>query len=126
MAWPKCGHNGLIYVSGVSITGANSWNITVDTESVELRKFGDSWVTRCATFNSASGSIEAIDNVKELMDAAIARAPVSFVIYPDSGTAGEYWSGDAIFGAGGDGSVDGAAGASSSFVSSGTVSWTGS
>jgi len=126
MAWPKCGHNGLIYVSGTHIDGANSWNITVDTESVELRKFGDDWVARCATFNSASGSIEAIDNVKDLMDAAKARASVSFLIYPDAGTTGEYWSGNAIFGAGGDGSVDGPAGASSSFVSDGEVSWTGS
>jgi len=54
MAWPQCGHNGLIYVSGSEVPGANSWSVTLDTESVELRKFGDSWVERCVTFNSAS------------------------------------------------------------------------
>jgi len=124
MAWPQCGHNGLIYVSGSEVPGANAWDLTLDTESVELRKFGDDWVERCVTFNSASGSIEAIDGMKELYDAAVAGESVSFLIYPNRDTLGEYWSGDAIFGAGGAGSVDSAVTASSSWVSDGAVSWT--
>ena len=124
MAWPKCGHNALVYVSGTEISGGNSWEITVDTETVELRKFGDDWVERCVTFNTASGSIESLDDVDTLYGAATAGDSVSFLLYPDRATAGEYWSGNAIFSAGGGASVDGPATASASFESDGTITYT--
>ena len=37
----KHGKNGLIYVSGAGLEGANAWTYAIDTESAEYAKFGD-------------------------------------------------------------------------------------
>lgn len=124
MSLPVCGHNGYIYVSGDALQGANAWSVDVATESVELRKFGDDWVDRCVTFNSWSGSIDAIDDIKILMDAATAGDSVSLYIYPDRDTTGEYYSGNAIFGHGASADTGSMVGASGSFEGHGALTWT--
>lgn len=125
MAWPKCGHDALVYVSGTEIDGANAWSLDLSSESVELRKFGDDWVERCKTFNDWSGSIDAIDNVKDLTDAATASDSVAVLLYHDRNTAAEYFSGNAIFGASAGADVDGAATAGASFDGDGELTIAG-
>jgi len=91
---------------------------------VELLKFGDDWVDRCVTFNSWSGSIEAIDDIETLMNAATAGDSLPLYIYPDRATAGEYYSGNAIFGHGGAADVASPVTVSSAFEGDGTLTWT--
>ena len=124
MSLPVCGHNGYIYVSGIALQGANAWSIDIATESVELRKFGDSWVDRCTTFNSWSGSIDAIDDIKTLVDAATAGDSLPLYIYPDRNETGEYFSGNAIFGANSAGDTGSAVTAGTSFEGDGSLAWT--
>ena len=124
MSLPVCGHNGYIYVDGNALQGANAWSVDVDTETVDLRKFGDDWVNRCVTFNSWSASIDAIDDIKTLMDAATAGESKSLYIYPDRSTTGEYYSDNGIFSTGGSGDTGSAVGVSAGVEGDGELSWT--
>lgn len=124
MSLPVCGHNGYIYVSGIALAGANAWSIDVATETVELRKFGDDWIDKCVTFNSWSGSIDAIDDIQTLLNAAKAGDSLPLYIYPDRATTGEYYSGNAIFGHGASADTSSPVGVSSSFEGDGALTWT--
>ena len=124
MAWPKCGHNALVYVSGTEVVGT-AWSLDITSETVELRKFGDTWVTRCKTFSDWAGSIDALDDVKVLTDAATATTSVAVLLYHDRSTATEYFSGNAFFGASAGASVDGPATAGASFVGDDTLTVAG-
>ena len=55
MAWPKSGHDALIYISAGEIDGANAWTLDVPSDTVEVVKFGDDWVATYKTFNRWSG-----------------------------------------------------------------------
>jgi hypothetical protein len=123
MSWPQSGHDAYIYIDGNALQGANAWDLSIPSETVEQRKFGDSWVERDKTFNDASGSIDAIDDVKILYDAATASSSVLTYIYPNRSTTGEYWYGNAHFGASADGSVDSNASAAGDWVGDGTWTW---
>jgi hypothetical protein len=100
MGAPRHGFNGLIYVSGTEITGANAWSITVDVDAVETPQFGDSWKKHVMGMNTWSGSISAWDHPdsKVLQNAASAAASVALLIYPLRSDLTDYYSGNAIFG----------------------------
>jgi hypothetical protein len=123
MGFPQSGIDGYIYVDGNALQGANAWDITIPSEAVEQRKFGDDWVSRSKTFNDANGTIDAIDDVKILYDAATGSSSVLTYIYPNRGTTGEYWYGNAIFGTSGSGSVDGNVTAAGDWVGDGAWTW---
>jgi len=123
MSLPICGDNAYIYVSGIALQGANAWSIDVATESVELRKFGDSWVDRCVSFNSWSGNIDAIDDIQTLLNAATAGDSLPLYIYPDRGTTTEYYEGNAIFGHGNSADMGSAVTPGASFEGDGSLTW---
>ena len=125
MAWPKSGHNAYVYISGEALLGGNSWSINLSSETVEHREFGGSFVERSKTFNDWSGSIEANDDCKLLTDAALAAGSCALYIYPDRGTTGEYYSGNAIFGHSASGGVSSEVTAAGDFVGHGTLTCTG-
>lgn len=124
MAWPKSGHNAYIYISGVALVGGNSWDIALPSETVEFRQFGDTFVTRDKTFNDASGTIDSLQDSELLTNAALATGSLPVYIYPDRGTTGEYWSGNAIFGVSASGSVDAAVAQAGDWVGDGAWGWT--
>jgi len=124
MSLPVCGHNGYIYVSGIALQGANAWTIDVTTETVDLRKFGDSWIDKCVTFNGWSGSIEAIDDINTLIDAASAGDSLPLYIYPDRSTTAEYYSGNAIFAHNAAADTGSPVTVGASFEGDGALTWT--
>jgi len=98
MGAPRSGHNGLIYVSGVEIVGANSWGININTEAVVTPQMGDDYKRKVAGQREWSVSINAWDQADSnpLADAALAATAVALLIYPSRATLTTYWSGDAI------------------------------
>lgn len=94
------GFNGLIYVSGTEIAGANSWAVDISNESAETPRMGQTFKERVAGQNDWSGNITGWDQATAdtLADAALARVPLALLIYPDRAVATRYFSGNAIFG----------------------------
>lgn len=127
MGAPYHGKNGLIYVSGTEIVGANAWSIAITTDNVETPQFADSWKKRAVGFNDWSGSIQAWDQLDEktLIEAAVAGAAVALLIYPDRNTLTAYYSGNAIFGASSDGGVAAAVTHNGDFVGNDTLTIAG-
>lgn len=99
MGAPRSGNNGLIYISGSEIVGANTWSINIDVEMAETPQFGDGWKKRIVGHNDWSGSISAWDQGDDsnLQDAATAQASVALLIYPDRSDLASYYEGNAIF-----------------------------
>jgi len=127
MGAPFHGKNGLIYVSGTEITGANAWNVAITQDSVETPQFGDSWKKRTVGMGDWSGSITAWqhDDAKLLADAATAGASVALLIYPSKNSLTDYYSGNGIFGFSSDGGVDAAVGTTGDFVGDDTLTIAG-
>lgn len=121
------GINGLIYVSGSELTGANSWNIQVDPDTVQTIDLGVKWKDTHKGAKGWSGNINAWEkeDQKLLMDAALADGAVSLIIYPNRNTMGNYYNGNAIFGASTDGGATSAVSKNGSFTGDGALSQTG-
>jgi predicted secreted protein len=96
---PFHGKNAYIYISGVALTGANTWALTINTDSVETTEFGTTWKGNVAGMSSWSGSIGGNQwaNKRLLIDATIAQVALPIYIYPDTGDNTNYWSGSAVF-----------------------------
>jgi hypothetical protein len=121
------GKNGLIYISGTEITGANSWTLRVETATAETPQFGDSWTKQTVGLNSWSGSVSAWDesDSSTLQDAATAGVAVAVLLYPLRSDLTDYYSGNAIFSFGSEVNTGSAIGNTADFVGDGTLTITG-
>ena len=119
----KHGINGAVYISGSGIEGANAWSISIETQSAEYLKFGDSWVNRLAGANSWGGTISAIhdQDAQKIQVVATAGEDVNLLIYPDSSASADYYSGRAIFSFGTEAGTDSAVTQSADFVATGSL-----
>lgn len=127
MAFGVAGHgvNGIIYVSGAELVGANAWSISISTNSAEYVKFGDTWLSRVVGPNDWAGTIGAVHDQdgQQLQDAACAGAAVALLIYPARTDLTAYYSGDAIFEFGSDANSTSAVAHTASFVGHSTMSY---
>ncbi len=122
------GRNGLIYVSGHEIEGANSWELSLSQAAVEAMYFAKSWPDRDAGILDWTGSINAVhdQDSKWLYSAATAGTTVALMIYPKRSDVTTYWSGNAIFGGfSSSGDLDNMVSQSSDFSGSGSLTATG-
>lgn len=127
MGAPFHGKNGLVYISGTLITGANEWRINIATESVETPQLGDTWKKRVVGHSDWSGSITAWmhDDSKVITNAAVAGTSVALLIYPKRADLTDYFSGNAIFGASMGGGSGSAVGRDGDFVGDDTLTIAG-
>lgn len=127
MGAPFHGKNGLIYISGTEITGANEWSINITTDSAEIGQFSETWKKRVVGQHDWSGSITAWMHAdsKVITNAAVADVPVALLIYPNRADLTDYFSGNAIFGAQLGGGMSSAAGRSGDFVGGDTLTISG-
>jgi hypothetical protein len=117
----------MIYVSGSEIAAANAWSINIDTDSVEIPQFADTYKKRVTGMADWSGSVSAWDDrtVKTLHNAATAQASVALLIYPVRTDLTDYYSGNAIFSLGSEGDTGSAVGITADFVGNDTLAITG-
>lgn len=127
MGAPRSGKNGLIYISGTEITGANSWSINIEVDMAETPQFGDGWKKRIAGLNDWSGNVAAWDQGDDqvLQTAATAGISVALLIYPDRSTLTSYYSGNAIFSFGSEGDTASPVGNSVDFSGDDTLTIAG-
>jgi len=120
---PKHGKNGLIYISGAELKGANAWTIDISTDSVELPLFSDTWKKREAGLSGFSGTITVwqLSDSKQLATAAAAGTTVALIVYPDRDAQANHYSGNAIFGFGASGGIDSGIGETASFEGDDTL-----
>jgi hypothetical protein len=119
----KHGINAAVFISGTQLDGANAWSLTIDQQSAEYVKFGDSWVNRVTGARDWSGNVSAVhdQDAKQLQDACTAGETVGIVIYPDGSDDTTYYSGEAIFSFGSEAGTDAAITQSSDFVGDGAL-----
>jgi hypothetical protein len=81
---PAASVNGLIYVSGTVLEGANAWTVDIDHRTAEYIKHGDLWVNNVHSINAFSATIGAVhdQDTKQLATAAVATVSVATLIYP--------------------------------------------
>lgn len=127
MGAPRHGVNGLIYVSGTELAGANSWSINIIPDTVETGKFGDGWKGTLKGLKSWSGNITAFDHSDEkiITNAATATTSVALLIYPVRSDLTEYYSGNAVFGMSSNASTTSAVMRDGDFTGDGTLAATG-
>ena len=127
MGAPFHGKNGLIYVSGTEIYGANAWNIDMARDMADTPEFGDTWKKTAGGLLGWSGSISAWEQGDEmtLIDAATALEEVALLIYPARDTLANYYSGNAFFGASSDGSTGTGVAKNGTFTGNGTLTIAG-
>lgn len=118
MGAPRHGKNGLIYISGTEIVGANGWSISIDTDLQETPQFGDGWKKHVAGLNSWNGSVTVWDHEDSsaLQDAATAGISVALLIYPVRTELTDYYAGNAIFTFSSEGGTGGAVSNTSDFT----------
>jgi len=121
------GKNGLIYVSGTEIFGANAWDITVAHDATEYAVFNDDWKSNFSGLMGWSGSITALHDqaTKVLYTAAAYDGTCALLIYPDSTDISTYYSGSAIFGMGSSGDMSSAVGMTADFTGTAALAATG-
>ena len=127
MGVPITGKNGLIYVSGTEITGANEWSLDIAQDTLETPQFGDTFKKRIAIIASWAGSITAWlhQDSKVLTTAALAGISVALLIYPTKLDLTDYFSGNAIFSASLGGGVSSGVNRSATFEGDDTLTITG-
>lgn len=127
MGIPLHGRNGLIYISGTEITGANAWSLNITQDSVETPQFTDIWKRRAIGHADFSGNVAAWlhDDSKIITNAAVAQVSVALLIYPVRSELGDYFSGNAIFGANMGGGATAAITRDGDFVGDGALTITG-
>lgn len=123
MGAPRHGKNGLIYVSGTEITGANAWSIDATPDTAETPQFGDTWKKHVMGMQTWSGSITAWDHSDSatLQNAAVAGVSVALLIYPVRSELTDYYSGNAIFGFSSSGDTGSAISNTASFTGDDTL-----
>ena len=121
------GKNGLVYVSGIEVFGANAWDISVAHDATEYAVFNDFWKSNFSGMAGWSGSITALHDqaTKVLYTAAAYDGTVALLIYPDSTDISTYYSGSCIFGFGSSGDLSSAVGQTADFTGTGTLAATG-
>lgn len=127
MGAPYSGKDALIYVSGTELVGGNAWEISSTMDQIEAPEFQDTWKKHVAGLLTWSGSITAWDqgDDKLLFTAATAGTSVALLIYPDVNTAGNYYSGNALFAASSSGSTSSPVDKSATFTGDGALTVTG-
>lgn len=127
MGAPFHGKNGLIYISGAEITGANAWILNIPQDSLETPQFGETWKKRVVGQADWSGNITAWMHTdsKVITSAATAGVSVALLVYPNRTDLTDYFSGSAIFGASMAGGVGAAVGRDGDFVGNDTLTITG-
>lgn len=127
MGAPRHGKNGLVYVSGSEITGANAWSLSIEQDSAETPQFGDTWKKRVVGLSDWSGSLTVWDHSDsgKLQVAAYAGVTVALLIYPVRSDLTEYYSGSAIFSFGSGGDTGSAVSNTADFVGSDTLALAG-
>jgi len=120
------GVNGLIYVSGNEIAGANAWELNIEHATVEGARFGDTWNSNEPGMMGWSGSITALHDTAQtyLYLAATQDSTASLVIYPSGSTLTKYWSGNAVFSFKASGDTDSLVGESADFTGAGSLTRT--
>jgi hypothetical protein len=124
---PTAGHNGLIYVSGAELEGANAWSLDIPEASIEYASMGDTWKSRVAGQKGVTGSVAAwLDTAaKKLFEAATATVAVATLIYPDRNDTSTYYSFDAFFGMSNNADLNSMVGQTANFAVDGEVAATG-
>lgn len=123
-----CGHNGLIYISGVEFTEANAWSLSIEQDMSEYGVFGGTAYELCVGLYRWSGSIAGYheQDSKELQSYAVAGAAVGLLIYPKRSDLTTYYNGSAGFNFDSGGEVGGSAvTANGSFTGAGALTMTG-
>ena len=120
------GKNGVIYISGAELPGANSWSIDVSHDNIEYAVLNDTWVSQLNGLLHWSGSLGAVldTGAKQILDAAVAAGVVALLIYPSLVTT-SYHSGNAIFSFGSSADMSSAVSETASFVGSGALTTVG-
>lgn len=100
MGAPFSGKNGLVYISGTEITGANAWSLDITQPAIETPQFNDTSTKRIVALGDWSGTVDAWSHSdsKVITSAAVAGRSVTLHIYPDRSTLTAYAYGLAIFG----------------------------
>ena len=115
---PRHGFNGIIYISGIELPGANQWSVNIQSDKADIPIFGDTGARKVKGLHNDGGSIQAWHDeaASILQDAAQANVTVSFLIYPYRGTLTAYYSGNAFFDMSSEGSMDSGVSQSSDFL----------
>ena len=123
---PTSGRNGLIYVSGAELPGANAWSMDIAHDNIEYNVFNDLWKNNFAGLLGWSGSLTAILDIsgQQLLAAAVAAGTVALLIYPSLVTT-SYHSGNAVFSFGSSAEMSSAVGETASFVGDGALTTVG-
>ena len=123
----RAGKNGLVYVSGTEIEGANAWSIAIEHDTIEYGHFGNEWKRNFSGLKGWSGTIGALHDqaAKVLQEAATADTAVDVLLYPDRTDGATYYNGDAIFSFSSEAGMDGAVARSVDFTGDSAVSITG-
>jgi hypothetical protein len=121
------GKNGLIYVSGTEIYGANAWDISISHDATEYAVMNDDWKSNFSGLMGWSGSITALADQasKVLQVAAVYDGTVALLIYPDSADITTFYTGSAIFGFGASADLTSAVGRTADFTGTGALTATG-
>jgi hypothetical protein len=120
--------NGLVYVSGSDLVGANAASISINTRTVEYITFGDTWVNNAAEISEWSGSLGAVhDQDAQLLQTQVtARTSVTLLIYPNRSDLTTYYNGSAIFtGFSHEAALGAAVMQTAEFIGTGTLTITG-
>ena len=127
MGAPIHGINGLIYVSGAVLAGANAWSIDSTIDAAEAPEFGDTWKKHVAGLLTWSGSLSAWEQTdsKALFTAATAGKSVALLIYPKRSDMADYYSGNAIFAANSAGDSSSPVSKNATFTGDGALTVTG-
>lgn len=123
---PLHGVNGLIYISGNQVLGANAWNIAVSYDNAQGGAFGDTWKTTKGGLRGWTVSITALHDTGAalLYQAATAGTTATVVVYPTRSTLTRYWSGSAIFSYKANADTGSLVGESVDGTGDGTLTWT--
>jgi hypothetical protein len=121
------GRNGLIYVSGNEIVGANAWELNVTHAAAEGTRFGFDWTERVSGIKDWAGSITALHDqeTEYLYSAATQNAVAALLIYPKRSDLTTYWSGNAVVSFRANADTDGLVGHSIDFSGAGSLTSTG-
>ncbi len=93
MGIPMHGYNGLIYVGGQEITGANQWSISVTADTVDVSQFGEAWKRNVGGQKAASGSVSGWQHEDEKILADALGTETTLHIYPNRNSLTDYWYG---------------------------------
>jgi len=123
----RAGKNGMIYVSGAVLEGANAWSVSIEHDAITYSKFGDTWENNLSGIHRWSGSMSAWHDeaTKQLQTAAAADVAVACLIYPNRSDLTTFYNGSGIFSASSEASMDAPVSLSADITGDGTLALTG-